>query len=323
MGLDVDVGPDEGGAAVAGLEVGVLVAGLLLLPLLAVVGVHLGRLGLPGVHVLGRAGLLEHEVVSAVAELRQLHLVGGGGEGSLHAAAAAALQLALRADGGDVHGAVGHRAVGAVAVEGEAGELPVGGDVPLGGGVEELDAVVLAAGALEAPLDGGGVDAEVVLERGGLGVPRRPERAVVVGELCDLVQPPLTLVELLVVGLLVVRYADEPAVGVVRPAVEGAGEDEGVAVVVAADLHAAVAAGVEEGVDDVLPVARDDDLFLAHAGDDEVAGVGDLALVAEEEPRAGEYLLQLLLVDRLVDVDLAGDEPLVEVDQAAKRAVAA
>ena len=52
-------------------------------------------------------------------------------------------------------------------------------------------------------------------------------------------------------------------------------------------------------------------------------GLGHLALVSEEEPRAGEYLLQLLVVDRLVDVDLSRDEPLVEVHQAAKRPVAA
>ena len=63
-------------------------------------------------------------------------------------------------------------------------------------------------------------------------------------------------------------------------------------------------------------VAAQDHRFLAHPGDDEIAGVRDLALMADEEPATGEDPFELLLVDRLVDKDLAADLPGVEVNQA-------
>src|SRR5262249_38232266 len=42
---------------------------------------------------------------------------------------------------------------------------------------------------------------------------------------------------------------------------------------------------------------------------------GDLALVAEEEPDAGEHTLQLLPVDLLAHEDLAADDAAIDVDQ--------
>ena len=133
----------------------------------------------------------------------------------------------------------------------------------------------------------------------------------------DLDEAPSRFVELLVIGLAEIGHADQLAVGAVAPAVIGAGEDGRVALVVAAHLHAAVAAGVEEDVDLAFPVAAQDHRFLAHARDEEVAGVRDLALVADEQPGAGEQPLQLLLVDLLVDEDLAADLPRCQIDETA------
>ncbi len=62
--------------------------------------------------------------------------------------------------------------------------------------------------------------------------------------------------------------------------------------------------------------AAQDDRLLAHARDDEIAGVGDLALVPDEKPGAGKDALQLLGVDRLVDEDFAADRPRPQIDEA-------
>src|SRR5205085_11983651 len=108
-------------------------------------------------------------------------------------------------------------------------------------------------------------------------------------------------------GLAKLRNADESAVGAIAPAVIRAGEDCGTALVVAAYLHAAMAAGVEEHMDGAGTVAAEDHRFLAHAGDEEIAWLRDLALVADEEPGAGEDPLLFLPIDRLVDEDFAAD----------------
>jgi hypothetical protein len=81
-------------------------------------------------------------------------------------------------------------------------------------------------------------------------------------------------------------------------------------------------ARVQEHVNPARAVAAEDDGLLAHGRDDEVAGPGDLALVADEEPGAGEHLLLLLPVDLLVDEDLAADDPSPNVDQALETSVA-
>ena len=56
-------------------------------------------------------------------------------------------------------------------------------------------------------------------------------------------------------------------------------------------------------------VAAQDDRLLAHAGDEEIAGVRDLAFVPDKQPGAGEQPLLLLRVDLVVDKDLAADLP--------------
>ena len=105
--------------------------------------------------------------------------------------------------------------------------------------------------------------------------------------------------------LVVPGYAHQPSVGVVAPGVEGTGEDQGVAFVVPAHLFAPVHAGVEENMQlFVFAVAGYDDLLFSHAGDEEVAGIGDHTFVGDKQPTPGEDLLHLLFIDLRVDVDL-------------------
>src|SRR3954447_22665162 len=111
------------------------------------------------------------------------------------------------------------------------------------------------------------------------------------------------------------RHADQPSVSAETPAVIRAGEDGRIALVVAAHLHAAMPARIEKDVDHIGAVAAQDHRLLAHARDDIIAGVRDLALVTDKQPGAGEDLLLLLGVDLVVDKDLAADLPRGEIDQ--------
>src|SRR5262250_3970856 len=77
-------------------------------------------------------------------------------------------------------------------------------------------------------------------------------------------------------------------------------------------------ARVQEHVDAAAAVTAEDDRLFAHGGCQVVAGPRDLALVADEEPRAGEDLLELLTVDLVVDEDLSTHDPLVDIDQASE-----
>src|SRR5439155_14592251 len=142
------------------------------------------------------------------------------------------------------------------------------------------------------------------------------DHALVVLELSDLDEPPARCVELSAVRILEIRHADQLAVGGVTPAVVRAQELDRVALVVAADFHPAVPAGVQEDVDAAAAVATEDHRFLAHRRHREVAGSRDLTLVADEEPGSREDLLLLLAIDRLVHEDLAADDPALRVHQA-------
>src|SRR5262249_26841429 len=132
----------------------------------------------------------------------------------------------------------------------------------------------------------------------------------------DLDEAPFLLAEPRMVGLAEVWHADQASVGAVAPAVIGASEDGRRAFVVAAHLHAAVAAGVQEDVNPVAAVAAQDDRLLAHRRHEIVALLGDLALVVDMQPGAGEDALLLQGVDPLVSEDLAADLASSKVDQA-------
>ena len=160
-----------------------------------------------------------------------------------------------------------------------------------------------------------GHGAQVVQQWWGTRVEGGEDQALVAVQLGHRDEAPLGLVQLVVVGVLQVGHGGQLPVGAEGPAVVGADEGACVAVIGAAETVAPVAADVQEGVDPALPVAGDEDGVLAHVGGEEVAGVGDLGLVAKEEPAAGKNLLQLLLVDGFLAENARADQALIQVNQ--------
>ncbi len=218
------------------------------------------------------------------------------------------------ADTGEIDRAVADVVV-AVAAEILGWELPVARDQPFLDAAQHLGLTLAAVPAVEDQIEIAGETAEIFEKGRRLRIPGGPHRALVAAELRHLDETPLRAIELRVVGLAEIRDADQPAVGAVAPAVVGAGEDRRVALVVAAHLHAAVPAGIEKDMHLAGPVAAQDHALLAHAGDKEIAGVRDLALMPDKEPGAGKEPLLLLRVDLLVDEDLAADLASVQIDE--------
>jgi hypothetical protein len=176
----------------------------------------------------------------------------------------------------------------AVAAEILRREFPIARDQPFLHAAEDLAAALAAVPAVERQIEIAAEIAEIVEERRRRRVPTRPHRSLVAAQLRDLDEPPLRAVELRVIRLAKERHPDQTAVGAVAPAVIGARKDGGIALIVAADLHAAVTAGIQEYMHLAAAVAAQDDRLLAHAGDHKIAGVRDLALVADKEPGARE-----------------------------------
>src|SRR6202040_3765998 len=112
-----------------------------------------------------------------------------------------------------------------------------------------------------------------------------------------------------------IRHTDQLAVAAVAPAVVGARENRRAALVVAAHLHAAVAARIQEDMDLARAVAAQDHRLLAHPRDEEIPRLWNLALVADKQPGAHEEPFQLFPVDLLVDKDLAADPPRVGIHE--------
>jgi hypothetical protein len=94
-----------------------------------------------------------------------------------------------------------------------------------------------------------------------------------------------------------------------------AGQHGGIALVVPAHLHATVPARIEEHVNLLGAVTAEDDRFLAHRRDEEIAGVRDLALVPDKQPGAGEDAFQFHLINLVVYEDLAADLPRYQIDE--------
>src|SRR5687768_6107344 len=88
-----------------------------------------------------------------------------------------------------------------------------------------------------------------------------------------------------------------------------------IATVRPAEEGASMAARVVERADPSLVVTCDQDGVLTHRGGEVVVRFRQQALVAEKQPAAREYLLQLLIVDLLVDEELTADEPIVVDDR--------
>ncbi len=95
---------------------------------------------------------------------------------------------------------------------------------------------------------------------------------------------------------------------------KAAGELAGVAAVRPADLHAAMAAGIQKCPDRPAGAAADKDGILAHIGSHVIARLGDLAFMSQEKPTARKDSLELRCVDLGIEENLAADEPFVELD---------
>ena len=80
---------------------------------------------------------------------------------------------------------------------------------------------------------------------------------------------------------------------------------------------AAVPAEIEKGAHPAAGVADHQNRVLTHVSGQEIAGLRDLALVAQIEPAAREYPLQFLLINLRLDKDTAADEAVAVVDQLA------
>ena len=77
-------------------------------------------------------------------------------------------------------------------------------------------------------------------------------------------------------------------------------------------------ADVEERADGAIGLADHDHRIFSHVGRDEIAGLGNLRLVTEEQPAAREDALELELVDRRVGVDARVDRPVDGIDETGK-----
>src|SRR5262249_13429209 len=76
-----------------------------------------------------------------------------------------------------------------------------------------------------------------------------------------------------------------------------------------------VAAYVEEGAHRAPAVPHHQDRVFSHIGAEEIPRIGDLALMAQKQPAAGEDALQLLLVDVALDENAPTDEAVIDINQ--------
>ena len=64
-----------------------------------------------------------------------------------------------------------------------------------------------------------------------------------------------------------------------------------------------------------LPVPAQNHRLFAHAGDEVVAGLGNLAFVTDEQPGPGEDSFLFVLIDTLVNENLPADDAVLEIDE--------
>ena len=109
--------------------------------------------------------------------------------------------------------------------------------------------------------------------------------------------------------VLAPRHRDQAAVAAVDPAMVGAVEGLGAAVMGADDLRPAMRAAIVQPDDGAVVAAHDEDVVTPDRRPDEVAGPRDLALVPDIDPAALEDARHLEGEDVGVGVDPAVDAP--------------
>ena len=200
----------------------------------------------------------------------------------------------------------------AVAAEILRRELPIARHDPFVHAADHLDT---ALAAVEERVEIPAHLAEILGERRCFEVEGGEVQTFVIVELRYGHEAPLLPIEFVVIGLFQIRDADQLAVIPVGPAVVGAGEAGGIAVIGAAQPVAAMAAHIEESANRTGRVAHDQYRVFAHVRREEIAGPRDLALMAQEDPAAREDAFELLLIDLRLDEDAAADMPGGEIDE--------
>ena len=66
---------------------------------------------------------------------------------------------------------------------------------------------------------------------------------------------------------------------------------------------------------DALLVPAQDDQLFAHSRGVEIAGIGNQALMTDEQPGPREHLVQLFLVEIGIAEDLAADEAVLRINE--------
>ena len=168
-----------------------------------------------------------------------------------------------------------------------------------------IDQVVEAAGHVAEKID------EIGADRAEIG----EDEAAIIGDAGDRFETPGGAA-LLPVGIAVAeRNRAERAVGVEGPVVIAALKETDMALLLQADRVAAMRAAIVQHRDVSGIVAGDDDRVAADAAHDVVAGFGDLAGVADEDPGAAEQPVHFEVEDGGVGIDAAMHP--VGLDQAA------
>src|SRR4051812_44154505 len=146
-------------------------------------------------------------------------------------------------------------------------------------------------------------------------VPGRPHRALVDRELGHRNERVGVAIEIGFIEGAILRHALQLAVGGVGPAMIGAGEDGGVPLLVAAYLHAAMPARVQERVHHSLLVAAQDDRLFTHATSVEIAGIWNKAFMTNEQPGPRKDLVEFLLIEIRIHEDFTGNESLLGINE--------
>ena len=191
-------------------------------------------------------------------------------------------------------------------------EFPVARHDPFVDAADHLDTTLTAVKErVEVPSH----FAKILAQRRRRRIKGGEPQALVIVDLRHCCQAPAVAIQFIVVGLFHIGHADKPAVITVGPAVIGAGKRRGIAGIGTAQAVAAMAADVEERAHLPSAVTQDQDRVFAHIGSEEIAGLRDLAVVAQKQPAARENALQLLLVDVRLDENAAADKTILVIDQ--------